>query len=93
MNYLLFTQMDPFWSASSLSENEKARARKQKVPLLSELLHLANEHKISVIFDMKTQDQTCTDNQNTVTTILDSGISQDLVSSILLPFEKFTLQT
>lgn len=77
-NVLLFMQTNPFWSVSLLSENDKALARKQKVPSLKDLLKISKEHNISVIFDLKNED-----NNNCISilnTIQESGISQNLVS-------------
>ncbi|XP_036424952.1 glycerophosphoinositol inositolphosphodiesterase GDPD2 [Colossoma macropomum] len=71
-----FLKTDPFWSVSLLSEEEKENARNQTVPTLSELLDLAKEHNISVIFDLKNGNYDC---NCTVTTILNSSISHDLI--------------
>lgn len=71
-----FVKKDPFWSVSSLSEEEKSLARNQTVPLLSDLLNLANQHKISIIFDLKNDNEDC---EHTVNTILKSGIPQDQI--------------
>lgn len=74
-------QTNPFWSVSLLSENDKALARKQKVPSLKALLTISKEHNISVIFDIKNNGEFSKDDCNsTVQTILDSGIPQNLVS-------------
>lgn len=71
-----FVKTDPFWTVSSLSEEERALARNQTVPLLSDLLNLASQHSISIIFDMKNENEDC---NHTVRTILESGIPQDLI--------------
>lgn len=70
-------QTNPFWSVSFISEKDKALAREQSVPSLEELLGIAKEHNISLIFDFKNKDDDC---NSTVMTILKSGISQNLVS-------------
>lgn len=71
-----FVKTDPFWSVSSLPEEERALARNQTVPLLSDLLDLAKQHDISIIFDWKNHNNDC---DHTVMTILNSGIPQDLI--------------
>ncbi|XP_072519527.1 glycerophosphoinositol inositolphosphodiesterase GDPD2 [Salminus brasiliensis] len=71
-----FLKTDPFWSASSLSDEERARARNEGVPLLRDLLDLAKKHNIAVIFDLKNEDDDCF---HIITTILNSSISPDLI--------------
>ncbi|XP_037396450.1 glycerophosphoinositol inositolphosphodiesterase GDPD2 isoform X2 [Pygocentrus nattereri] len=71
-----FLKTDPFWSVNLLSEEEKENARTQTVPTLSELLDLAKERNISVIFDLKNGSYDC---NVTVTTILNSSISHNLI--------------
>lgn len=79
-------QADPFRSVSQLTEEEKERARHQKIPSLDDLLQLAKEHNISVLFDLYRH---CpgedNDTEIVVDTILKSGIDQSLVSLILIP--------
>lgn len=81
MNPYLPFQMDPFQSASQLSEDEKATASNQTIPSLRQLLGLANQHNISVMFDLYSPDQE-NDTKDTVDTILRSGIDPNLVSVI-----------
>uniref|UniRef100_A0A3B4V7L1 Glycerophosphodiester phosphodiesterase domain containing 2 n=1 Tax=Seriola dumerili TaxID=41447 RepID=A0A3B4V7L1_SERDU len=47
-----FLKTDPFRSVSQLSEEEKKTARNQTIPSLLQLLNLAKQHNISVIFDI-----------------------------------------
>ncbi|XP_066504667.1 glycerophosphoinositol inositolphosphodiesterase GDPD2 [Hoplias malabaricus] len=71
-----FIKNDPFWSVSLLSKEERQRTSNQTVPSLSELLDLAKEHNIPIIFDSKNDNDDCS---YTVETILNSGISRDLI--------------
>lgn len=71
-----FVKTNPFWSLSFISEKDKALAREQSVPSLKQLLDMAKEHNISLIFDLKNDDDDC---NSTVMTILKSGISQNLI--------------
>ncbi|KAK7922472.1 hypothetical protein WMY93_009374 [Mugilogobius chulae] len=70
-----FVKTDPFRTVSQLSESVKALARNQTIPSLRQLLQLAQEHNISVMFDLYSPDQ----EHKTVETILDSGIDPSLV--------------
>ena len=72
--------MDPFQSASQLSEEDKEVARNQTIPSLGELLQLAKQHNISVMFDLYSPDQK-NDTEDTVQTILNSRIDPKLVSA------------
>ncbi|XP_076877104.1 glycerophosphoinositol inositolphosphodiesterase GDPD2 [Brachyhypopomus gauderio] len=72
-----FVKTDPFWSVSSLSEEEKTAAQNQMIPSFTHLLELSNKHNIPLIFDLKNdQHGSCGD---VVKTIQDSGISQHLI--------------
>ncbi|KAM3867030.1 glycerophosphoinositol inositolphosphodiesterase GDPD2 [Diretmus argenteus] len=73
-----FLKTDPFHSVSQLSAQEKDTARTQSIPSLLQLLHLAQQHNISVIFDLKNNNQD-NDTADTVSTILRSGIAPGLV--------------
>lgn len=70
-------QTNPFWSVPFLSEEDKALAREQRVPSLEQLLDISKKHNISLIFDLKNDNEH--DCNSTVTTILKSGISHNLV--------------
>lgn len=68
---------------ASLSKEEKMEANNQTVPSLNELLVMAKTHNVSLIFDLK-NDENSTGFQNsdsyyTTETIKKSGISQDKV--------------
>ncbi|XP_040030839.2 glycerophosphoinositol inositolphosphodiesterase GDPD2 isoform X2 [Gasterosteus aculeatus] len=73
-----FLKTDPFRSVSQLSEEEKETARNQSVPSLLQLLNLAKQHSVSVIFDLYSPNQG-NDTVDTVNTILNSGIDPSLV--------------
>ncbi|XP_059202216.1 glycerophosphoinositol inositolphosphodiesterase GDPD2 isoform X2 [Centropristis striata] len=73
-----FLETDPFRSVSSLSEEEKKTAKNQSIPSLLQLLNLAKQHNISVIFDLYSPNQE-NDTVDTVDTILRSGIDQSLI--------------
>ncbi|XP_042348672.1 LOW QUALITY PROTEIN: glycerophosphoinositol inositolphosphodiesterase GDPD2-like [Plectropomus leopardus] len=73
-----FLKTDPFRSVSSLSEEEKETVRNQTIPSLLQLLDLAKQHNISVIFDLYSPDQE-NDTVDTVSTILSSGIDPSKV--------------
>lgn len=75
--FLIF-QTDPFCSVSSLSEDERQMARNQTIPSLLELLHLAKDNNIQVLFDLYSPD-TENDTETVVDTILRSGIDPSLV--------------
>lgn len=73
-----FLQTDPFNSVSQLSEEERETARNQTIPTLVQLLNLAKQHNISVLFDLYSPNQE-NDTVDTVDTILNSGIDPGLV--------------
>ncbi|XP_026136303.1 glycerophosphoinositol inositolphosphodiesterase GDPD2 [Carassius auratus] len=78
-----FVRTDPFQSVASLSKEEKMEANNQTVPSLNELLVMAKTHNVSLIFDLK-NDENSTGFQNsdsyyTTETIKKSGISQDKI--------------
>lgn len=64
---------------SKLSEEDKAMARNQTIPSLLQLLRLAKQHNISVMFDLYSPDWE-NDTEDVVDTILESGIDPHLVS-------------
>ncbi|CAG09803.1 unnamed protein product, partial [Tetraodon nigroviridis] len=68
-----FLKTDPLSSVSKLSEEDKARARNQTIPSLEELLQLAKQHNVSVMFDLYSPDWE-NDTEDVVDTILSSGI-------------------
>ncbi|CAG5989947.1 unnamed protein product [Menidia menidia] len=70
-----FLKTDPFQTVSHLSEEEKKTAGNQTIPSLLDLLHLAKNNNISVIFDLKSPDP----DNITVNTILESKIDEGLV--------------
>ncbi|XP_044061482.1 glycerophosphoinositol inositolphosphodiesterase GDPD2 isoform X2 [Siniperca chuatsi] len=70
-----FLKTDPFRSVSSLSEEEMETARNQTIPSLLQLLNLAKQHNISVMFDLYSLDE----DNDTVRTILNSDIDPSLV--------------
>ncbi|XP_067104488.1 glycerophosphoinositol inositolphosphodiesterase GDPD2 isoform X2 [Osmerus mordax] len=72
-----FLQSDPFYSVSKLSEEERREAQNQSIPSLVQLLDLAKQHHTSLIFDLKNEDNQDVD--ITVSTILTSGIPQNLI--------------
>lgn len=72
-------QTDPFQTVSQLSKEDKELARNQTVPSLHQLLGLAKQHNISVMFDLYSSNQG-SDTIDTVNTILSSGIDPSLVS-------------
>lgn len=72
-------QTDPFRSVSKLSEEDKAMARNQTIPSLLQLLRLAKQHNISVMFDLYSPNWE-NDTEDVVDTILASGIDPHLVS-------------
>ncbi|XP_069550476.1 glycerophosphoinositol inositolphosphodiesterase GDPD2 [Brachyistius frenatus] len=73
-----FLKTDPFRSVSLLSEEEKETAKNQTIPSLIQLLNLAKQHNISVLFDLYSPNQE-NDTVDTVDTILKSGIDPSLV--------------
>ncbi|KAG1954516.1 glycerophosphodiester phosphodiesterase domain-containing protein [Pimephales promelas] len=97
-----FLRTDPFQSVSSLSEEEKREADNQTVPSLSELLLLVKKHNVSLIFDLKNENNSTgfenSDSYYITDTINKSGISPDKVillyivgSKSLRPFVKMVL--
>jgi len=101
-SFLFQIQTDPFQSVSSLSEEEKREADNQTVPSLSELLLLAKKHNVSLIFDLKNENNSTgfenSDSYYITDTINKSGISPDKVillyivgSKSLRPFVKMVL--
>ncbi|XP_051506222.1 glycerophosphoinositol inositolphosphodiesterase GDPD2-like isoform X2 [Myxocyprinus asiaticus] len=78
-----FLRTDPFRTVSSLSEEEKMQAKEQTVPMLSELLVLAKEHNVSLMFDLKNEKNSTefydSDSYYTIETIKKSGISPDKI--------------
>ncbi|XP_058010603.1 glycerophosphoinositol inositolphosphodiesterase GDPD2 isoform X3 [Ahaetulla prasina] len=85
-----FLQKHPFSTAWSLSEEETAQARRQRVPSLKELLAEAKRHQVSVMFDlMPLEDPHYERLVNiTVETILKSGIDQELILWLPNKFRK-----
>ncbi|XP_037316480.2 glycerophosphoinositol inositolphosphodiesterase GDPD2 isoform X1 [Pungitius pungitius] len=73
-----FLKADPFRSVSQLSEEEKETARNQSIPSLRQLLDLAKQHNVSVIFDLYSTNQE-NDTVDTVDAILKSRIDPSLV--------------
>lgn len=73
-----FIKTDPFQTVSQLSKEDKELARNQTVPSLHQLLGLAKQHNISVMFDLYSSNQG-SDTIDTVNTILSSGIDPSLV--------------
>ncbi|XP_056133272.1 glycerophosphoinositol inositolphosphodiesterase GDPD2 [Lampris incognitus] len=74
-----FIKTDPFRSVSLLSAEERATARIQNISPLLELLELAKQYNISVIFDLKMATKGDNDTEDVVKTILKSGIAPGLV--------------
>ncbi|KAF7663702.1 hypothetical protein LDENG_00200990 [Lucifuga dentata] len=73
-----FLKTDPYLSVSQLTAHEKEEARNQSIPSLAELLNLAKQHNISVIFDLKSDNQ-FNDTVDTVSDIIKSGIAPSLI--------------
>ncbi|XP_073343505.1 glycerophosphoinositol inositolphosphodiesterase GDPD2 isoform X2 [Pagrus major] len=73
-----FLQTDPFRSVSTLSEEDKESSKNQTIPSLLQLLNLAKEHNISVLFDLYNPD-TENDTEDIVDTIFRSGIDPSLI--------------
>ncbi|XP_045885779.1 glycerophosphoinositol inositolphosphodiesterase GDPD2 [Micropterus dolomieu] len=80
-----FLKTDPFRSVSKLTEEEMETARNQTIPSLDQLLNLAKQHNISVIFDLYNPDKE-NDSEVIVSTILNSKFDPSLV--LWLPPEK-----
>lgn len=82
-SFVFQIQTDPFQSVSLLSEEEKREADNQTVPSLSELLLMAKKHNVSLIFDLKNENNSTgfhnSDSYYTTDTIKKSGISPDKV--------------
>ncbi|XP_070807885.1 glycerophosphoinositol inositolphosphodiesterase GDPD2 [Pituophis catenifer annectens] len=85
-----FLQKHPFPTAWSLSEEETAQARRQRIPSLKELLAEAKRQQMSVMFDlMPLEDPHYERLVNiTVETILKSGIDQELILWLPNKFRK-----
>ena len=49
-------QDDPFNTVHTLSDEQRLSFRNQSIPTLSQLLHTAIKHNISVMFDIKVAD-------------------------------------
>lgn len=73
-----FIQTDPFRTVSQLSKDEEALARNQTIPSLRQLLYLAQQHNISIMFDLYSPNPE-NDTVATVSTILESGIDPHLI--------------
>ncbi|CAL8306027.1 unnamed protein product [Arctogadus glacialis] len=73
-----FLKTDPFYTVSQLSDEEKEMATNQTVPSLVQLLDLAQENNISILFDLKNENGT-NDTNIIVETILMSGIDPRLI--------------
>ncbi|KAM8733024.1 glycerophosphoinositol inositolphosphodiesterase GDPD2 isoform 1-T2 [Acanthopagrus schlegelii] len=78
-----FLETDPFRSVYKLSEEERELSRNQSIPSLHQLLDLAKEHDVSVLFDLYNPD-TENDTEVIVDTIMRSGIDPRLV--LWLPY-------
>lgn len=63
-------------------------ARNQTIPSLRDLLYLAKDNNIRVLFDLYSPD-TENDTECVVETILDSGINQSLVGVVFVSVIKF----
>ncbi|OCT93338.1 glycerophosphodiester phosphodiesterase domain-containing protein 5 isoform X2 [Xenopus laevis] len=78
-----FVKTDPFWTASSLSPSDATKAENQSVCKLSELLVLAKEHNATLLLKVQPvpfdHPYASSYINITVTTILTSGISENLV--------------
>ncbi|XP_028816634.1 glycerophosphoinositol inositolphosphodiesterase GDPD2 [Denticeps clupeoides] len=74
-----FVENNPFHTVSLLSEEDKIEAQNQTVPSLAELLKLAKEHNISVIFDLKHEDSDDNERPAVIDIINRSGISPHLI--------------
>lgn len=83
-------QTDPFSSVWNLSEDERQMARNQTIPSLLDLLYLAKDNNIQVLFDLYSPD-TERDTEDVVDTILHSGIDPSLVGLILVYVIKYSL--
>ncbi|KAM4621562.1 LOW QUALITY PROTEIN: glycerophosphoinositol inositolphosphodiesterase GDPD2 [Polymixia lowei] len=88
-----FLKTDPFRSVSQLSAGEKETAKTESVPSLHQLLQLAKEHNISVIFDLKNENQGNNDTLDTINTILKSGIAPNLVRWLPPTQREFVMET
>ncbi|KAL2077220.1 hypothetical protein ACEWY4_026724 [Coilia grayii] len=76
--FLVF-EKDPLQATPPLSDTEWSNVRNQTVPSLNEILDLAKEHNVSIIFDLKNEKFNNSDANYTVQTILESGIAQNLI--------------
>lgn len=83
-------QTDPFRSASQLTAEERKTARNQSIPSLVELLNLAEQHNVSVMFDLISGNDTVwSDTVDVVDAIIKSGIAPSLVCVTLIPSMAF----
>ncbi|KAM4732985.1 glycerophosphoinositol inositolphosphodiesterase GDPD2 [Anableps anableps] len=76
-----FVNTDPFHTVHLLTEDQTNTARKQTIPSLRQLLELAKQHNIAVMFDLY-HAENCTnsnDTVDTVKTILESNINPKLI--------------
>lgn len=80
-------QKRPFPVARSLSLEERALARAQQIPSLEQLLAEAGRHNVSVMFDLRPEEDPGYERlvNITVETILGAGIAPELVSAALPP--------
>ncbi|KAL4631577.1 glycerophosphoinositol inositolphosphodiesterase GDPD2 [Arapaima gigas] len=74
-----FLQRNPYQTVSSLSEREQETAGNQSIPSLADLLKLAKDINVSIIFDMKDERNDSNDILYVVRTINDSGIPHQQV--------------
>ncbi|CAJ1058798.1 glycerophosphoinositol inositolphosphodiesterase GDPD2 [Xyrichtys novacula] len=87
-----FIKADPYGSVSMLTAEEKREARRQTIPSLLQLLNLAKQYNISVLFDLYSSDvENCT--EDTVSTILSSGIDQSLIRWLPSKNRDYVIQT
>lgn len=86
-------QKRPFPTARGLSLEGRTLAQQQRIPSLEELLGEASRHNVSVMFDLRPEEDPQYERlvNITVETILQSGIAPELVSAPLAlemaPFE------
>ncbi|KAJ6653789.1 hypothetical protein lerEdw1_008719 [Lerista edwardsae] len=76
-----FLEKRPFPTARSLSPEERALARAQQIPSLEQLLAEAGRHNMSVMFDLRPEEDPQYERlvNVTVETVLGSGIAPELV--------------
>uniref|UniRef100_A0A3B3UKH8 Glycerophosphodiester phosphodiesterase domain containing 2 n=1 Tax=Poecilia latipinna TaxID=48699 RepID=A0A3B3UKH8_9TELE len=76
-----FIENDPFQTVHLLTKSQRETADSQTIPELKDLLDLAKQHNISIIFDLY-RPENCSktnDTEDTVKEILDSGINHELI--------------